>query len=157
VGTIGAASRRRVRGSNSGAEAEGVPPSRAASSTPSLVAAMLTACSCFAPFCRCRVCAAPAPDAALSALPPAGPPRSVGACARPMRAVAAPLQEARLDQSAESPRQHIGRDAEALLELVEAREAVQGVAQDQHAPPLADPFQAAGDRTRHAAEALALH
>ena len=31
------------------------------------------------------------------------------------------------------------------------------VAQDQHAPPLADPLQAAGDRAGHALEALAAH
>ena len=49
------------------------------------------------------------------------------------------------------------RDAEALLELVEPRHAGEGVAQDQHAPPLADLLEAAGDRAGHVGEALALH
>ena len=35
--------------------------------------------------------------------------------------------------------------------------AGEGVAQDQHAPPLADPLEAAGDRAGHVGEALALH
>ena len=75
---------------------------------------------------------------------------------RPL-AVAAALQQPRLDQGVEAPRQHVGRDAEALLELVEARHPVQRVAQDEHAPPFAHALEAAGDRTRHVAEALALH
>ena len=76
---------------------------------------------------------------------------------RRMLAVAPPLHELRLDQRVETARQHGGGDAQALLELVEAREAMQRVAQDQDAPPLADALQAAGDRAGHVAEALVLH
>ena len=47
-------------------------------------------------------------------------------------------------------------DAETL-KLVEAPHPVQGIAHDQHAPPLADPLQAAGDRAGHFGKALALH
>jgi hypothetical protein len=74
-----------------------------------------------------------------------------------MLAVATAFEQPSLHQRVEAPRQHVGSDAEALLELVEACEAVQGVAQDQHAPPFADALQAAGDRTGHAAETFALH
>ena len=77
--------------------------------------------------------------------------------ARRMLAVAPALQQPGLDQRIEPPRQHVGGDAEALLELIEARQAVQGVAQDEDAPPLAHPLEAAGDRARHVVEALALH
>ena len=72
-------------------------------------------------------------------------------------AVAAALQQARLDQGVEPPRQNVGRDVEALLELVEAGQPAEGVTQDQDAPPLADTLQAAGDRAGHGSEALALH
>jgi hypothetical protein len=34
---------------------------------------------------------------------------------------------------------------------------VQGITEDEDAPPLADSFQAAGDRALHPAEAFALH
>ncbi len=77
--------------------------------------------------------------------------------ARRAFAVAASLEKTGLDQSRKAPRQHVGRDAQALLELVEARQPVQGIAEDENAPPLADPFQAAGDRALHFAEAFALH
>ena len=77
--------------------------------------------------------------------------------ARRTLAVAPALQQSRLDQGIEPARQHVGRDAEALLELVEPRAAVQRVAQDQDAPPFAHPLQAAGDRARHAVEVFALH
>jgi hypothetical protein len=51
----------------------------------------------------------------------------------------------------------VGRDVQSLLEFVKAREPVQGVANDQDAPPLADALQAASNRTGHLAEAFALH
>jgi len=44
-----------------------------------------------------------------------------------------------------------------LLELIEARQSEQGVAQDQHAPRFADPLQAASDRAVHVARAFAAH
>ena len=76
---------------------------------------------------------------------------------RPL-AVEAPLEHARVSTSAASRRVSMfERDAEALLELVEPRHAGEGVAQDQHAPPLADLLEAAGDRAGHVGEALALH
>ncbi len=71
--------------------------------------------------------------------------------------VAAAFQQAALDQGGQSPRQHGRRNAEALLEVVEPRDARERVAQDQHAPPLADPLEAARDRAGHLTEALAPH
>jgi hypothetical protein len=58
---------------------------------------------------------------------------------------------------AQPPRQHAGRDIEDFLELVETRQPVQGVAQDQNAPPFTDPPQATSDRTLHIAETGAFH
>ena len=46
----------------------------------------------------------------------------------------------------------LGAMPEAALELVEPRHSGEGVAQDEDAPPFADPFEAAGDRAIHAAE-----
>ncbi len=77
--------------------------------------------------------------------------------ARRAFAVAALLQDARLDQRSKAPRQHIGRDTQAFLELVEARQPVQGIADDQHAPPFADPLEAASDGALHFPEAFVLH
>src|SRR5262249_50446871 len=75
---------------------------------------------------------------------------------RPL-AIAAALEQACLDQGLEPPRENVGRDTEALLEFIEPRQAVEGVAQDEHAPPLTHSLQAAGDRTLHLAKALAPH
>ena len=72
-------------------------------------------------------------------------------------AVAAALQKSRLDQSIEPSRQHVGRDPEALLELIEPRQAVEGVTQNENAPPLAHTLETAGNRARHPAKALSLH
>ena len=72
-------------------------------------------------------------------------------------AVAAALQKTGIDQSAQAARQHVGRDVQALLEFVKAREPVQGVANNQDAPPLADSLEAASNGTGHLAEAFALH
>ena len=72
-------------------------------------------------------------------------------------AVAAPLQEPGFDQRAEPAREHVRRDPETFLELVEACVSVEGVAENQDAPPLTDPLQGAGDRAGHSAEALAFH
>ena len=82
--------------------------------------------------------------------------RHVFVARRPL-AVAAALQQPGVDQGIEPPRQHVGGDVEAFLKFIEAPQAVQGVPQDEDAPPFADPLQAAGDRARHAVEVLALH
>ena len=54
------------------------------------------------------------------------------------------LEQPGLDQCIEAPRQNVRRDVEALLKLVEARQPEEGVAQDQNAPPLADPVRDCG-------------
>jgi len=77
--------------------------------------------------------------------------------ARRMFAIAPALQETRLDQAVEAPAENVGRDLQALLELVEAGETLKGVPKDQHRPPIAYPVQAAGDGALHIGEALALH
>ena len=71
--------------------------------------------------------------------------------------VEAAFQEAGFHQRGEAARQHVGRDAEALLELIEAGVAVQGIPEDQDAPPFAHALQAAGDRTLGVADTLFLH
>jgi hypothetical protein len=48
-------------------------------------------------------------------------------------------------------------DVQALLEFVEAGEPVQGVANYQDAPPLADSLEAARNRAGHLAETFTLH
>jgi hypothetical protein len=50
--------------------------------------------------------------------------------------------------------QHVGRNVKALLELVKAREPVQGVANNQDASPLAHALEAASDGAAHLAEAF---
>jgi hypothetical protein len=77
--------------------------------------------------------------------------------ARRVFAVTAALEKAGVDQRAEPSRQHVGCDAETFLELIEARQPVQGIAQNEDAPPLAHALEAAGNRADHAAEAFSLH
>src|SRR6185437_16461232 len=77
--------------------------------------------------------------------------------ARRMSAVAAPLQQPRGHQRVQAPRQHARCNAEALAELLEARHAGERIAQDEHAPPFADPLERARDRTRHVTEILTPH
>jgi len=48
-------------------------------------------------------------------------------------------------------------DAQAALEDVESGHAEEGVAHDEHAPPLADDLEALGNRAVHPGEALAIH
>ncbi len=67
------------------------------------------------------------------------------------------LQKPVLDQRIKPPGQHVRRDLETGLEGVEAGDAAQRVAQNEHAPPLADPFEATGDGALHGLEALAAH
>src|SRR5258708_24867208 len=71
--------------------------------------------------------------------------------------VAAPLEQPGLCQMCEPPRQDIGRDSEAVLELVETRESLKGVAQDQNTPPLADAFKRFGGRAFGVGGFLGVH
>jgi hypothetical protein len=43
------------------------------------------------------------------------------------------------------------------LKLIEARQPIKGIAQDQDIPPFAYALEAAGDRALHVSEAFALH
>src|SRR6516162_554492 len=72
-------------------------------------------------------------------------------------AVAAAFEQTRFDQRLEASCQDVGRDPEALLELIEARQSERRIAQDEDAPPLPDPLQAASDRALHVAKTLAPH
>ena len=74
-----------------------------------------------------------------------------------LKAIGSPLEHAGIYQCVQAARQHVRRDAEALLELVEAREPVEGIPQDQDAPPLAYALERAGDRAWHFAEARPFH
>src|SRR5262249_3692853 len=75
---------------------------------------------------------------------------------RPL-AILAALEQAAFDQGIQAPGQHIGRDIEALLELVEPRQSVKGIPEDQDAPPLTHTLKAARDGTLHISEAFTLH
>ena len=77
--------------------------------------------------------------------------------ARRMGAVADLRQQAGLDQFAQAPRQDVRGDAEVGLELVEAGFAVEGIAQDQDRPPVADAIETAGDGAGGGGEAGVLH
>ena len=72
-------------------------------------------------------------------------------------AVAAALQETGINQGAQAAGQHVGRDGQALLEFVKAREPVQSVANNQDTPPLADALKAASNGTGHLAKTFTLH
>lgn len=65
---------------------------------------------------------------------------------RPL-AIEPPLEQSGFGEMLQAPRQHVRRDAEAALELVEAGEALQRIAQDQDAPPFADGLDGAGAGT----------
>ncbi len=77
--------------------------------------------------------------------------------ARRSIAVGPAFEDARSDEVAQTLIEHIARDPEALLELIETRHPEEGVAHDQHRPPLAHHFEALGHRTVHVRETLALH
>ena len=72
-------------------------------------------------------------------------------------AVAPPLQEARFDQRIEPAREHVGSDAKPALKFVEPPNPVERIAQNEHAPPLADASETACNRASHAAKVLAMH
>ena len=68
-----------------------------------------------------------------------------------------PLQQSGLHQRFQPPRQHVGRNAEACLELVEPRSAEPGIAQDQHAPRIAHAIERPGDRADVFSKTLPSH
>jgi hypothetical protein len=51
----------------------------------------------------------------------------------------------------------VGRDPETVLKLIESGEAMERIAQNENAPPLAHMLQAAGNRAHHPAKAFSLH
>ena len=53
--------------------------------------------------------------------------------------------------------EHVAGDAEAFLEVVEAGDAEEGVADDEQTPPFADPLEALADGAVHVPEAGAPH
>jgi hypothetical protein len=71
-----------------------------------------------------------------------------------MLLVRAPLDDFGVRQTLQARRQHVGRDVEARLELVEAPHAAKQVAQDQQRPPIADDVERARDRARARTEGL---
>jgi hypothetical protein len=56
-------------------------------------------------------------------------------------------EDAVVDEAVEPVREHVARDAEPLLEVLEAVDPVKGVANHQHGPAIADRLEGAGDRT----------
>src|SRR5437899_2399976 len=72
-------------------------------------------------------------------------------------AVTAARQNARVDQGIEPSRQGIRRDPETLLELIEPRQPVERITQNENAPPLAHALETAGDRAYHPAKTFSLH
>ena len=67
------------------------------------------------------------------------------------------LQNALLDQMVEPLGEHLARDAEIGLDLVEAIHPDPNVAHDQRRPRLTDDVQGARDRARHRTELRPLH
>jgi len=67
------------------------------------------------------------------------------------------LQHVCLNEAGETLLEDVSRNPESPLEIVEAADAQEGVADDEHAPPLADDFQALRHRAVHLGEALAFH
>jgi hypothetical protein len=60
--------------------------------------------------------------------------------------VGALLEDPLVDEAPQAVGQDVARDAEVILEVVEAPHAEEGVADDQHRPAVPDPLQRAGDR-----------
>ncbi len=54
-------------------------------------------------------------------------------------------EDAGLDELLQPRRQHVARDAQVLLEVVEAAHAIEGVAHDQQRPRLAHDVERRGD------------
>jgi uncharacterized protein (TIGR00369 family) len=72
-------------------------------------------------------------------------------------AIGRALEYAHCDEVGEALVEHIARNPQALLELIEARHSEKGVAHDQHRPPLPHHLQALSHGTVHVREALAFH
>ena len=72
-------------------------------------------------------------------------------------AIATTLQQTVFDQRAKPASEHVRSDVQTLLEVIEAADALEGIAQDQDAPPLAHPLKTAGDRALRAFKICALH
>ena len=77
--------------------------------------------------------------------------------ARRAFAVLHPLEDPVVDQGVETSREDVARDAQASLEVVEAPDPDEGIAQDQKGPPLAHDFEGLGDRTVHVLEGPTFH
>ena len=67
--------------------------------------------------------------------------------ARRVLAVAATLEDAVRGELVESCREHVARDAEVALQVLEAPDAEEDVADDEEGPPLPHELERAGDRT----------
>src|ERR1700678_2820609 len=74
-----------------------------------------------------------------------------------MFVVQTPLEKSGTHQVSQSPRQHIWGNTQALPELIEACQAVQGIPEYQDAPPVADALYAARDWTLTLSNTLSLH
>jgi hypothetical protein len=74
--------------------------------------------------------------------------------ARRVFAVRAAFQYPGVYQRAQAPGEYVRRDVKALLELLEASQPVQRVANEQDVPPVTDVLEAARDRAVHVFEAL---
>jgi len=68
-----------------------------------------------------------------------------------------PLEEPLLDQAVEALREDVAADPEVALEVLEALDAEEGVAQDERCPPVAQQVHRTGDRARPRRERGALH
>ena len=71
--------------------------------------------------------------------------------------VGAPLEDPLLDQPLQPRLQHVPRDPEVPLEVVEAANAEEGVADDQERPALADDLERSRDRADLVLVAAAEH
>jgi hypothetical protein len=72
-------------------------------------------------------------------------------------AVLAALHQAAFHQTGQAAGQHVRRNLQALLEFVEAGQAIERIAQNQDAPPLAYLAQATCDRAGHLAKVGMFH
>jgi hypothetical protein len=72
-------------------------------------------------------------------------------------AVEAAFEEAGFHQRRQPARQDVRSDVQALLELIEARCALDRIPEDEDAPPFADVLEAARDGAPHVLERRALH
>ena len=71
--------------------------------------------------------------------------------------VGRPLEHSSPDKVGEALVEHVARDPQAFLELIEAGHAKEGVADNQHRPPLPHHLETLSDGTVHFREALTFH